>query len=117
MNRKIASLLLAMALALIVLVPAGRVVAATTVLNGVITSESDVPLSEDAVAVITIVDQTATPEAGAIIGEQRSTRPARCRSRSRSSTMTRGSIPSTRTLSSLPSSMVIRNGTRPFRCR
>ena len=44
--------------------------AATTVVNGVITLDDALILSEDAVAVVTLVDQTAT-DAGAIVGQQR----------------------------------------------
>jgi len=50
---------------------AGRALAAVTVVTGTITSAEPVVLSPTAVAVVTLVDQTATPEAGAILGEQR----------------------------------------------
>ena len=45
--------------------------AATTVVNGVIVSDDALTLSENAVAVVTLVDQSATEGAGGIIGQQR----------------------------------------------
>ena len=46
-------------------------IAATTVVNGVIVSDEQLTLSPDAVEVVTLVDQTATDGAGAIVGQQR----------------------------------------------
>src|SRR4029079_4887005 len=50
---------------------AGRAVAAVTAVTGSITSAEAVTLSPTAVAVVTLVDQTDTPHAGAMIGQQR----------------------------------------------
>ena len=49
----------------------GRTLAAVTSLTGTITSAEPVTLSGNATAIVTLVDQTASPEAGGIIGEQR----------------------------------------------
>ena len=50
---------------------AGSALATTTVLEGSITADDGVTWSEDAVAVVTLVDMSAKPEAGAILGQQR----------------------------------------------
>ena len=49
----------------------GRAAGAVTAVTGTITSTAEATLSPNAVAVVTLVDQTATAEAGAVIGEQR----------------------------------------------
>ena len=71
MTRKVVTAAVVASIALSTLGVAARVAAATTVLNGTIVSAEPVTLSPDAVAVVTLVDQTATPESGAIVGEQR----------------------------------------------
>ena len=50
---------------------AGSALATTTGLEGSITADDGVTWSEDAVAVVTLVDMSAKPEAGAILGQQR----------------------------------------------
>ena len=50
---------------------AGSALATTTVLDGTIAADDGVTWSEDAVAVVTLVDMSAKPEAGAILGQQR----------------------------------------------
>ena len=50
---------------------AGSALATTTALGGTITADDGVTWSEDAVAVVTLVDMSAKPEAGAILGQQR----------------------------------------------
>ena len=45
--------------------------AATTVVNGVIVPDGSFAPSDTAVAVVTLIDQTADADAGAIVGEQR----------------------------------------------
>jgi len=68
------SLAVAMAVAVVVLSSfalVGQTLAAVTSLTGTITSAEPVTLSGNATAVVTLVDQTASPEAGGIIGEQR----------------------------------------------
>ena len=45
--------------------------AATTVVNGVIVPDESFAPSDTAVAIVTLVDQTAAAEAGSIVGEQR----------------------------------------------
>ncbi len=45
--------------------------AATQTVTGTITTEGKIALSTDAIAVVTLVDQQASPEAGTIIGQQR----------------------------------------------
>ena len=71
MTRRIGTALAIVALLLTSAMFVGRVAAATTVLNGVIESTEAITPSADAVAVVTLVDQSASPEAGGIIGEQR----------------------------------------------
>ena len=44
--------------------------AATTAVTGTLSYAESVTLTPDAVAVVTIVDQTASPDAGAIVGEE-----------------------------------------------
>jgi uncharacterized lipoprotein YbaY len=64
----------AMTVALVVLgsfTVVGPTSAAVTALTGTITVAQPVALSGDAVAVVTLVDQTTGPDAGGVIGEQR----------------------------------------------
>src|SRR5690242_2909760 len=64
----------AMTVALVVLgsfTVVGPTSAAVTALTGTITMAQPVALSGDAVAVVTLVDQTTGPDAGGVIGEQR----------------------------------------------
>ena len=72
-HRRSIRLLPAIALLGALLVPslAGSALATTTVLEGTITADDGVTWSEDAVAVVTLVDMSAKPEAGAILGQQR----------------------------------------------
>ena len=72
-HRRSIRLLPAIALLAALLVPglAGSALATTTVLEGTIAAEDGVTWSEDAVAVVTLVDMSAKPEAGAILGQQR----------------------------------------------
>jgi len=68
------SLAVAMAVAVVVLSSfalVGRTLAAVTSLTGTITTAEPVTLSGNATAIVTLVDQTASPDAGGIIGEQR----------------------------------------------
>ena len=71
MTRKLGAVAIVALLVLGSLGVAGRAFAAVTVVTGTLTSVEPVVLSPAAVAVVTLVDQTATPEAGAILGEQR----------------------------------------------
>jgi uncharacterized lipoprotein YbaY len=71
MRRSLTAVLLVVGMTLGGLFAAGRAGAATVALTGTITTEEPVTLSEEAVVVVTIVDQTADPEAGGIIGQQR----------------------------------------------
>ena len=72
-HRRSIRLLPAIALLGALMVPslAGSALATTTVLEGTITADDGVTWSEDAVAVVTLVDMSAKPEAGAILGQQR----------------------------------------------
>ena len=72
-HRRSIRLVPAIALLAAVLVPgfAGSALATTTVLDGTITADDGVTWSEDAVAVVTLVDMSAKPEAGAILGQER----------------------------------------------
>ena len=72
-HRRSIRLLPAVALLAALLVPglAGSALATTTVLEGTIAADDGVTWSEDAVAVVTLVDMSAKPEAGAILGQQR----------------------------------------------
>ena len=72
-HRRSIRLLPAIALLGALMVPslAGSALATTTALGGTITADDGVTWSEDAVAVVTLVDMSAKPEAGAILGQQR----------------------------------------------
>ena len=68
-GRRAASIALAVALlSVAIAIPAS---AATEFVSGTLTFTQDIALSGKAVAVITIVDQAAAPDAGAVIGQQR----------------------------------------------
>jgi uncharacterized lipoprotein YbaY len=71
MSRRARTALMAVMLAAWAVIPGATTLAATTVVNGVIVSDEQLTLSPDAVAVVTLVDQTATEGAGVIVGEQR----------------------------------------------
>jgi uncharacterized lipoprotein YbaY len=71
MSRRARTALIAVVLTLATSIFGPSAIAATTVLNGVIVSDDALTLSPDAVAVVTLVDQTATEGAGAIVGQQR----------------------------------------------
>ena len=70
--RRTESLLLAIVL-LAALVPAGAAVAAGSAVSGTITTQEKVALTPAAVAVVTLVDQTAGGNGGAIVAQQRIT--------------------------------------------
>ena len=72
-HRRSIRLLPAIALLATLLVPglAGSALATTTALDGTIVADDGVTWSADAVAVVTLVDMSAKPEAGAILGQQR----------------------------------------------
>ena len=72
-HRRSIRLVPAIALLAALLVPglAGSALATTTVLEGTIAADDGVTWSEEAVAVVTLVDMSAKPEAGAILGQQR----------------------------------------------
>ena len=57
--------------AMLVVTVAIPVVAATGHVSGTVTFEETVALSRNAVAIVTVVDQAAAKDAGAVIGEQR----------------------------------------------
>ena len=68
--RKLAALLLPLVL-LAGLVPASGASAAAATVSGTFVSKDEMALGPNAVAMITIVDQQASPDAGVIIGSQR----------------------------------------------
>ena len=49
----------------------GPISAATSTVSGTLTFREKIALSPSAVAIVTIVDHTAAPDAGAIVGQQR----------------------------------------------
>jgi len=68
------SLAVAMAVAVVALssfAVVGRASAAVTSATGTITTKDKSALSGSAVAIVTLVDQTASPEAGGVLGQQR----------------------------------------------
>ena len=62
MSRRARTALMAVMLAAWAVIPGATTLAATTVVNGVIVSDEQLTLSPDAVAVVTLVDQTATED-------------------------------------------------------
>ena len=68
--RKLATLLLPLLL-LAGLIPASGAAAASATVSGTLVSKDELALGPNAVAMITIVDQQASPDAGVIVGSQR----------------------------------------------